>query len=150
MVRILIADDYAPTREMLRLFLSEDPGFTIVGEAENGLRAVEMAEELRPDVVLMDVSMPVMNGMAATRLVLKANRRARVITLSGHAEQGVARNALDAGAYRHLTKPFDLFALSDLLKGLDGAPEPDSAPAAAPKPALHPGLVLDGSGEGRT
>lgn len=156
-VRVLIADDYAPTREMLRLFLGEDPGLVVVGEAENGLQAVELARELRPDAILMDVAMPVMNGIAATRLIYKEGIRTRVITLSGHSEPGVSRAALAAGAYRHLTKPFDLFALTALLKGFDGTPAPEPGrPAAeidrarAPGPALQPGFLLDGGGEGRS
>jgi len=131
-VRIIIADDYAPTREMLRLFLSEERGFTVIGEAEDGLRAVELAAELHPDVILMDVAMPRLNGIAATVQVLRADGGVKVITVSGNEEPGVARRAMAAGAYRHLTKPFDLFALSELLKGLGGngaAPGPDASEA---------------------
>lgn len=157
MVRVLIADDYSPTREMLRLFLSEDPGLVVVGEAENGLQAVELARDLSPDCVLMDVAMPVMNGIAATKLIRKADDRVRVITLSGHSEPGVSRAALAAGAYRHLTKPFDLFTLVALLKVIDEGPAPEPGRATAepgstraPRPALQPGFLLDGSGQGRS
>jgi two-component system, NarL family, response regulator LiaR len=70
-IRVLITDDHGVVRQGLRMFLSLDPDFEVVGEAENGQEALEVARELRPDVVLMDLLMPVMDGMEATRAIRK-------------------------------------------------------------------------------
>jgi two-component system, NarL family, response regulator LiaR len=70
-IGVLITDDHGVVRQGLRMFLSLDPDFEVVGEAENGQEALEMARELRPDVVLMDLLMPVMDGMEATRAIRK-------------------------------------------------------------------------------
>src|SRR3712207_1009048 len=70
-IRILLADDHGVVRQGLRMFLGLDPELEVIGEAENGAEAVEMARRLRPDVVLMDLLMPVMDGIAATEAIRK-------------------------------------------------------------------------------
>ncbi|HEY3315471.1 MAG TPA: response regulator transcription factor [Bacillota bacterium] len=165
MVRVLLADDYAPTREVIRLFLTRFGEFIVVGEAADGQEAVRLAGTLQPDVIVMDVAMPVMNGLVAARLVTEANRRIRVITLTGQVDPNVSKRALAAGACRHLSKPFDLWALARVIKEVAGGTlpvppqpvppgyRPADAPAGAgdrPAVSLCPGLVaLDGGGQGR-
>src|SRR4051794_21136379 len=101
--RLLLADDHQMLRQGLRRSM-EDEGFDVVGEAADGAEAVRMACELRPDVVLMDVSMPEVDGVEATRQIRAALEDARVIMLTMHADQDVIRRAIQAGASGYLVK----------------------------------------------
>lgn len=104
MIRILLVDDNAQFRSVLRRLLERQPDLTVIDEAANGLDAVELAERLRPDVVLMDVSMPRMDGVAATRLIGERAPRSAVILLSiGNKPQEVAAG-LAGGASEYLAK----------------------------------------------
>jgi DNA-binding NarL/FixJ family response regulator len=102
-VRLLIADDHRMLRDGLRLSMAEH-GFDVVGEAANGAEAVRLAAELRPDVVLMDVSMPVLDGVEATRMVRRQLPDCQVVMLTMHAESDVMTRALQAGAAGYLVK----------------------------------------------
>jgi DNA-binding NarL/FixJ family response regulator len=102
-IRVLLADDHRMLREGLRRSLTEE-GFEIVGEAENGEQAVRMVAELEPDVVLMDVSMPEMDGVEATRLIGGSFTATQVIMLTMHADQEVLADAIRAGASGYLVK----------------------------------------------
>lgn len=102
-IRVLLADDHRMLREGLRRSLSEE-GFDVVGEAENGEQAVRMAAELRPDVVLMDVSMPEMDGVDATRAIRGTDTPTQVIMLTMHADKEVLADAIRAGASGYLVK----------------------------------------------
>lgn len=102
-VRVLLADDHALLREGLRGLL-EAAGFAVVGEAGNGRDALQLALELVPDVVLMDLGMPDMNGIEATALLRERVPRARVIVLSMHADAEHVHRALQAGAAGYLLK----------------------------------------------
>jgi two-component system, NarL family, response regulator DegU len=102
-IRVLLADDHRMLREGLRRSLTEE-GFEIVGEAENGEQAVRMVEELQPDVVLMDVSMPEMDGVEATRLIGGSFTATQVIMLTMHADKEVLADAIRAGASGYLVK----------------------------------------------
>ncbi len=102
-IRILLADDHRMLREGLRRSLTEE-GFDVVGEAENGEQAVERAASLRPDVVLMDVSMPEMDGVEATRRIVSAGGACRVVMLTMHADREVLADAIRAGACGYLVK----------------------------------------------
>ena len=102
-IRLLLADDHRMLREGLRRSMTEE-GFDVVGEAENGEDAVRMAEELEPDVILMDVSMPEMDGVEATRLIRATDSATRVIMLTMHADADVLADAIRAGASGYLVK----------------------------------------------
>lgn len=103
-VRILLADDHAVVRQGFRMILSAQPDMEIVGEAGNGREAVEMAAELKPDVAVMDVAMPELNGIEATRRIAAANPATRVLALSMHKDSVYVREILRAGARGYLLK----------------------------------------------
>jgi two-component system response regulator DegU len=102
-IRIVLADDHRMLRETLRRSLT-DEGFDVVGEAANGEEAVRLADQHRPDVVLMDVTMPEVDGIAATRQIVAARPEIRVVMLTMHADPDIVRRAIDAGATGYLTK----------------------------------------------
>lgn len=103
-VRILLADDHTIVREGLRGLLEKEPGLAVVGEAADGRETVRLAEELSPDVVVMDLAMPGMNGMEATRRIQAANPRIAVVVLSMHLDESYVLGALKAGAKGYLLK----------------------------------------------
>jgi DNA-binding NarL/FixJ family response regulator len=103
-IRILIADDHSVVRQGLRMFLKLDPELEVVGEAENGAEAVARARELRPDVVLMDMLMPVMDGIAATTEIRSELPETEVIALTSVLDDGTVVGAVRAGAIGYLLK----------------------------------------------
>jgi two-component system response regulator NreC len=103
-IRILLGDDHAMVRQGFRLILAAQPDMEIVGEASNGREAVEMTENLNPDVVVIDVAMPDLNGIEATRRIVRANPRIRVLALSMHKDAVYVREILRAGASGYLLK----------------------------------------------
>jgi DNA-binding NarL/FixJ family response regulator len=103
-MRILIVDDHAETRQGVRSLLSERPDWIVCGEAVDGLDAIEKAEALRPDVVLMDVSMPRMSGLKATKAIRQIVPEAKVILLSQNDPAVVSRQASEATAHEHVVK----------------------------------------------
>lgn len=103
-IRVLLADDHALVRQGFRLILSAQPDIEIVGEAGNGRETLELVEELRPDVVVMDVAMPEMNGIEATRRLTALSPRTRVLALSMHKDSVYVREILRAGARGYLLK----------------------------------------------
>ena len=102
-IRVLLADDHRMLREGLRRSLSEE-GFDIVGEAENGEEAIRLANDLHPEVVLMDVSMPELDGVEATRAIRQQPDAPQVIMLTMHADKEVLADAIRAGASGYLVK----------------------------------------------
>lgn len=102
-VRLLLADDHRMLRDGLRRSMVES-GFEVVGEAANGEEAVRLAHELRPDVVLMDVTMPVLDGIEATRLIRSSLKGTEVVVLTMHGDADVMTRALHAGAVGYLVK----------------------------------------------
>jgi DNA-binding NarL/FixJ family response regulator len=103
-IRILLADDHAVVRQGFKMILSAQPDMEIVGEAGNGREAVELAEKLRPEVVVMDVSMPELNGIEATRRLGDSTPHTRVLALSMHKDSVYVREILRAGARGYLLK----------------------------------------------
>jgi two-component system, NarL family, response regulator NreC len=104
MTRILLADDHKLVRQGFKMILSAQPDMEIVGEAGNGREAVELAEKLQPDLVIMDVTMPELNGIEATRRLVSIAPRARVLALSMHKDSVYVREILRAGARGYLLK----------------------------------------------
>lgn len=104
MTTILLAEDHTFVREGFRRMLELQPDFKVVGEADNGRRAVAMATRLVPGITLMDIAMPYLNGLEATRQMLKTNPAARVIILSAHGDDAYIAEATAAGAAGFLLK----------------------------------------------
>src|ERR671938_1980986 len=103
-IRIVIADDHSVVRQGLRMFLGLDPELEVIGEATNGAEAVRLARELRPDVVLMDLLMPVMDGVAATGEIRRALPDTEVLALTSVLERASVVGAVRAGAIGYLLK----------------------------------------------
>ena len=104
MIRILLADDHSLVRQGFSMILEAQPDMQIVGQAGNGREAVDLAAKLRPDVVVMDVAMPELNGIEATRRIIEASPRIRVLALSMHKDSVYVREVLRAGARGYLLK----------------------------------------------
>jgi two-component system, NarL family, response regulator NreC len=102
--RVLLADDHSVVRSGFRMLLSAQPDLEVVGEASNGREAVQLAASLQPDVIVMDVTMPELNGIEATRRVSQEVPRTRVIALSMHKDAVYVREILRAGARGYLLK----------------------------------------------
>lgn len=103
-IRVLLADDHRIVREGFSRILSEQPGIEVVGQAEDGLAALEMARSLRPDLIVMDVTMPRMDGVEATRRLKSEFPWVKVIGLSMHMERDMAEAMQNAGAQAYLNK----------------------------------------------
>lgn len=126
-IRVLIVDDHAVVREGLNLFLGDEPEIEVIGEAADGIEAVEAVRELNPDVVLMDVIMPNRTGIEALREIMLEDPGRRVIMLTTFAEEAQVHDAIQAGAIGYLMKDV---TRADLLSAIRAA--------AAGKPTLHP------------
>ena len=110
-LRILLADDHVVMRTGLRALLERQPNLEIVGESENGREAIELVTSLKPDVVVMDVGMPVLNGIEATKTIVSQHPTTAVVILSMHVDESYIMRALKAGARGYLLKdsaPADL------------------------------------------
>ena len=103
-VRILVADDHEVVRQGVRTLLEAQPAWDVCGEAADGREAVEMTKRLKPDVIILDITMPNLNGLEATRQILKADPKARVLILTMHESDQVVREVLDAGARGYVLK----------------------------------------------
>jgi DNA-binding NarL/FixJ family response regulator len=122
-VRILIADDHELMRKGLAATLGEIPGWSVVAQAENGRRAVELAESIQPDIVILDMTMPELNGLEATRQILAARSSARVLILTAHESEQLVREVLNAGAQGYVLKSDAGRALIAAVEALlDGRP----------------------------
>lgn len=102
--RILIADDHEVVRKGLVALLQQQPDWQVCGEASDGREAVDKAQQLKPDVVILDIGMPSLNGLEATRQILKTNPNARILILTLHDSDQVVRDVLNAGARGFLLK----------------------------------------------
>lgn len=103
-IRILLADDHTVIRIGLKLLLDRQPDFEVVGEADDGLAAGKLAAQLEPDVIVMDVAMPNLNGIEATRQIVTAHPKIAVVILSMHSDESYVMRALKAGARGYLLK----------------------------------------------
>lgn len=117
-IRILIVDDHSVVRQGLRMFLSLDPDLEVVGEAHNGAEGVQLARELRPHVVLMDLLMPVMDGVTATATIRRECPEVEVIALTSVLEDSSVFGAVRAGAIGYLLKNTEA---EDLIRAIKAA-----------------------------
>jgi len=115
-IRIMLVDDHAVVRSGLSAFLSVNPDLELVGEAENGEQAVVRANALKPDVILMDLMMPVMDGVAATMAIKKQNPGIQIIALTSFQEDELVQSALKAGAVGYLMKNVTARELAAAIK----------------------------------
>jgi len=104
MIRVLLADDHHLVRQALRALLEKADGIEIVGEAEDGREAAKLARRLRPDVVVLDVAMPILNGIQAAERIRRLRLPTRVVILSMHKDEALVRRALRSGAHGYLLK----------------------------------------------
>jgi DNA-binding NarL/FixJ family response regulator len=114
-IGVLLADDHAVVRQGLRALLEAEGDIVVVGEAENGRKAVSQAKKILPDVVVMDVAMPGMNGVEATRQIVRNIPSAKVLVLTSYGDEGYVAQLLEAGAIGYLVKQT---AAADLLKAI--------------------------------
>jgi DNA-binding NarL/FixJ family response regulator len=114
--RVLIADDHQVVREGFRALLATQPDIEVVGQAENGEEAVARALECKPDVILMDLSMPVLNGLEATRLLHQTMPETAIIIVTSSLDADSVQHLLDAGAIGYMTKQSAATDLSEAVR----------------------------------
>jgi DNA-binding NarL/FixJ family response regulator len=136
--RLLLVDDHTLLRQGLRRAV-EEAGFDVVGEAGDGEEAIRLAVELRPDLVLMDISMPVLDGIEATRRLRLSTPEARVVILTMHGEEEVVGRALRAGAVAYLLKDCSTDQVADTLRSVAAGETDLSADLARSMLAELPG-----------
>ena len=115
LIRILVADDHQIVRQGLRMLLAGESDMEVVAEADNGRKALRLAQELLPDVIIMDISMPDLNGIEATRQLLAHSQSIKVIALSMHSDSLFVMNMIKAGASGYLLKDC---AMEELVKAI--------------------------------
>ena len=129
-ISVLLVDDHGLVRKGFRRMLEDDPEIRVVGEATNGQEAIKLAQELHPRVIVMDMAMPGLDGVQATREILKREPETAVLILSMYSEENYVRNALDAGARGYLLKEALDVDLAGAIKDL-----------AAGKHVIGPGVL---------
>ena len=117
-IRILIVDDHSVVREGLRIFLGRDSELEIVDEAADGAEAIEKARRLRPDVVLMDLLIPVIDGISATSIIRRESPETRVIALTSVVDSALVTGSIRAGAVGYLLKDADANELRTVIKAV--------------------------------
>ncbi len=115
-ITVLLAEDHTIVREGLRALLNAQSDIEVVGEAQTGRQAIQLAKRLRPDVVVMDIAMPLLNGLEATRRILKAVRATKVLILSGYSDDEYIRQAVLFGAAGYLIKQASADSLSSAIR----------------------------------
>ena len=151
-ITVLLAEDHTIVREGLRTLLEAEGDIRVVGEADTGRKAVELARKLRPDVVVMDIAMPVLNGMEATRQIIRAIPEARVIILSAHSDEAYVEQLIALGALGYLLKQTSASILSKAVRevhkghsffssSITRRPRLPSGPNDAGKPPRKPEIL---------
>ncbi len=105
--KVLVVDDAAFVRAMLKRLI-EDNGFVVSGEAENGEEALRAYRSLRPDLVIMDITMPLMDGLEATKKIVSFDPKAKIVIVSARGEKPMVIKAIEAGAQDFIVKPFEV------------------------------------------
>jgi NarL family two-component system response regulator LiaR len=126
-IRVMVVDDHTVVREGLTSLLDVYPEFTLVGEAHDGGRAIELCDQLKPDVILMDLMMPDVDGVTATRSIMARHPKTRILALTSFIDEELLQAALEAGAVGFLMKNISAAELVDAIKA-----------AYAGKPTLAP------------
>lgn len=129
-ISVVLVDDHGLVRKGFRRILEDDPDIRVIGEASNGLEAIQLARELHPQVIVMDMSMPELDGVQATREITKQEPAPAVMILSMYSDENYVRNALDAGARGYMLKEAMDVDLSSAVRAL-----------AAGKQVLGPGVL---------
>lgn len=137
-VRVAIVDDHAVFRQCIRRLIGQAPDLALVAEAENGIAAVEMVDAHRPDVVLMDLNMPIMDGFEATRIITAKYPRTRVVVLSMHSDDGIRVHAIESGACHFLTKDCRPSGILTVIRNVaegarEGSPGSETAVPSEPR-----------------
>ncbi len=129
-ISVLLVDDHALVRKGFRRMIEDDPGIAVIGEAGSGLEAVHLAQQLKPQVIVMDMAMPGMDGVQATREILRHMPKTAIVILSMYAQENYVRNAFDAGALGYILKNAIDVDLGTAIRDV-----------AAGKRVLDPGLI---------
>ena len=114
--KVLIVDDASFMRMMIKNILSTEADFEVVGEAENGVQAVELYQQLNPDIVTMDITMPELDGIEALKLIKGINADAKVVMCSAMGQQAMVLEAIKSGAKDFVVKPFQAPRVLDALR----------------------------------
>lgn len=114
MGKILVVDDSRTSRKILRVIL-EEAGNEVIGEATNGQEAFEMYKELKPDVVTLDITMPVLDGVGALKLIKEFDDNAKIVMVTAAGQKGNVVEAIKLGAFEFVTKPFDDAVIIDVI-----------------------------------
>ena len=117
-MKILIADDHGIVRQGLKSLIQSRLNLEVVGEAEDGVAAVKMVKDLKPDVVIMDVTMPNLNGVEATRLIRRDHPQVKIVALSMHPEKHIVKEILEAGASAYVLKSYLFDEISRALEAI--------------------------------
>ncbi len=135
-IRVLLTDDHTVVRQGLRALLAAEEDIEVAGEAENGRQAVQMVRDLNPDVVVMDIAMPVLNGVEATRQILKASPKTKVLVLSSYGDDEYVQQLAESGVAGYLVKQT---AGNELLKAIREASQGNAyfSPAIAKRLRDH-------------
>ncbi|TSA29986.1 MAG: DNA-binding response regulator [Verrucomicrobiaceae bacterium] len=115
-ISVLLAEDHIIVREGLLALLKLEAGIRVVGEAENGRQAVTLAASLCPDVIVMDIAMPLLNGLEATRQILQARPGAKVLVLTAHGDDAYVEKAMSLGAAGYVIKQSNAHVLADAIR----------------------------------
>jgi two-component system, chemotaxis family, chemotaxis protein CheY len=118
-LKIIVVDDAPFIREIVKQILSDQSGYKVIGEAEDGLKAVELAQELKPDIIFMDIVMPEMSGIKATEEILKFDASVKIIAFTTMDESSIQKKAMKAGCRGLLKKPFTKVEFLNYLKKVE-------------------------------
>src|ERR1017187_4654069 len=137
-ITVLLAEDHMIVREGFRKLLELEKDLQVVGEAQTGRQAVALAKKLRPDVVLMDIAMPLLNGLEATRQVLKAVPATKVLILSAHSNDAYVKNATESGAVGFLLKQTSSHVVCEAIREVQKGKTFFSPSISRRQDRLHP------------
>lgn len=132
-MRILLVEDHKPTREVMRALIEEQSDMQVVGEAPTGEDAVNLSRDLRPDIVVMDILLPGMNGIEATRKILAAQPEVKVLALSNHFGESLVQAIVDAGGLAYVQKSMAFEELVPTLRAVAAGQSCISRAAASRK-----------------